>query len=183
MEELHARFARELLSSAFTRRRLTETRSRSARNATQSFLSNMFSFRKKDGEELRMHFAAPSFFSPIGSCIEVSSPKEARSAIEKSGKCIVVFVPSLTVFSSPRSWLNALSSASLLVVIGDESIKAFRDFMKIADGIVFSPVPRHLSSAYIAKDREKAMEYVKAASDAFPDVLTIKAAESAADED
>ena len=144
----------------------------------------MFSFRKKDGEELRMHFAAPSFFSPIGSCIEVSSPKEARSAIEKkSGKCIVVFVPSRAVFSSPRSWLNALSSASSLVVIGDESIKAFRDFMKIADGIVFSPVPRHLSSAYIAKDREKAMEYVKAASDAFPDVLTIKAAESAADED
>ena len=131
-----------------------------------------------------MHFAAPSFFSPIGSCIEVSSPKEARSAIEKkSGKCIVVFVPSRAVFSSPRSWLNALSSASSLVVIGDESIKAFRDFMKIADGIVFSPVPRHLSSAYIAKDREKAMEYVKAASDAFPDVLTIKAAESAADED
>ncbi len=163
---------------------MTETRSRSARNATQSFLSNMFSFRKKDGEELRMHFAAPSFFSPIGSCIEVSSPKEARSAIEKkSGKCIVVFVPSRAVFSSPRSWLNALSSASSLVVIGDESIKAFRDFMKIADGIVFSPVPRHLSSAYIAKDREKAMEYVKAASDAFPDVLTIKAAESAADED
>ena len=144
----------------------------------------MFSFRKKDGEELRMHFAAPSFFSPIGSCIEVSSPKEARSAIEKkSGKCIVVFVPSRAVFSSPRSWLNALSSASSLVVIGDESIKAFRDFMKIADGIVFSPVPRHLSSAYIAKDREKAMEYVKAASDAFPDVLTIKAAEGAADED
>ena len=144
----------------------------------------MFSFRKKDGEELRMHFAAPSFFSPIGSCIEVSSPKEARSAIEKkNGKCIVVFVPSQAVFSSPRSWLNALSSASSLVVIGDESIKAFRDFMKIADGIVFSPVPRHLSSAYIAKDREKAMEYVKAASDAFPDVLTIKAAESAADED
>ena len=162
---------------------MTETRSRSARNATQSFPSNMFSFRKKDGEELRMHFAAPSFFSPIGECIEVRSPREARKSAEEHAPCIVVFQPSLAVFSSPRSWANALSSASALIVEGDGGIKEFKAFMTLIDGIVFSPVPRKLASAFLAGSDEEAASYVSAMQKTFPSVITIKVLDNTEDEE
>ena len=174
MAELHAQYARELLSSAFTRRRLTETRSRSARNATQSFPSKMTPFWKKKSDKVRIQQTVPSFFTSIGNEYIVSDSKEARKILEENKPCLCVFVPSEEVFGSSYSWVNALSSASYLIVIGNKDGKDEKAFMKTIDGIIFSPVPRRLASAFIASGQEEAQSLVDAVKETFPTVVTIR---------
>ncbi len=135
----------------------------------------MLSFRKKDDEELRMHFAAPSFFASIGKDCTAETPRDARLLCERESPCSAVFIPSPQVFSAPRAWASALSSASYLVVIGDARIRAFSSFMGLLDGIVFSPAPRKLSSAFIVQTRDEALALIEGAGAAYPSVLTIRA--------
>ncbi len=134
-------------------------------------------FRKKSDEELRMHFAAPSFFLPVGSEETADSPREARRICEENAPCAVVFIPSLSVFSSPRSWAGALSSASYLIVVGDKKLRAFSSFMTIIDGIVFSPVPRRLSSAFIAESRDEVLSLLSGVKETFPHIITLRASD------
>ena len=181
MEEQHALSARELLSNAFTRRKSTETRSRSARNATQSFLSKMNPFWRKKNEKVRIQPAVPSFFVSIGESVTVSEPKEARKAAEERKPAAVVFLPSPSVLDHPHTWAQALSSASYLVVIGDGNDKGIKRLMSALDGVVFSPVPRRLSSAFLAEDRDKALSLVESVSSVFPNVITIYASDKEAE--
>ena len=184
MEEQLALSARELLSSAFTRRKSTETRSRSARNATLSFPSKMALFFKKTKSKVRIQGAVPSFFVSIGEDVRVHSPKEARKAAEERRPCAVVLVPDECVFSDVHGWAAALSSAAYLVVIGDPDEKYCRKLMKAIDGVVFSPVPRRLSSAFMVRTREEALSLIEGVSSAFPSVITIRSeAESGEMED
>ena len=111
-------------------------------------------FWKKKNEKVRIQSAVPSFFTSIGTSVTVSSPKEARETAEKNRPCAVVLIPDADVYAKPRAWASALSSASYLVVIGDKKDKSVRNFMRIVDGVIFSPAPRHLSSAFIAESRE-----------------------------
>ena len=85
----------------------------------------------------------------------------------------VVFIPTEAALSSPRAWASALSSAPYLVVIGDGALKPYKAFMSIIDGVIFSPVPRRLSSAFITQDREKAVSLVSAAAEDAKDAITI----------
>ena len=137
----------------------------------------MLSFRKKDDEELRMHFAAPSFFASIGAEAAVCDPKEARAELEKRQPCAAVIAASPVILSDARSWANALSSAAYLVVIGDPDDPECRRLMKIIDGIIFSPVPRRLSSAFIVRTREEAAALMDGVKDAFPSVITFRVSE------
>ena len=151
-----------------------ETRSRSARNATLSFPSKMiFRSRKKEDERVRIAVEASSLFVPIGKSFKVSDSKEASRIIREESPEAVVFIPTEAALSSPRAWASALSSAPYLVVIGDGALKPYKAFMSIIDGVIFSPVPRRLSSAFITQDREKAVSLVSAASEEAKDAITI----------
>ncbi len=151
-----------------------ETRSRSARNATLSFPSKMiFRSRKKEDERVRIAVEASSLFVPIGKSFKVSDSKEASRIIREESPEAVVFIPTEAALSSPRAWASALSSAPYLVVIGDGALKPYKAFMSIIDGVIFSPVPRRLSSAFITQDREKAVSLVSAASEDAKDAITI----------
>ena len=165
------------------RRRSRETRSRSARNVTQSFPSNMALFWKKKNEKVRIQSAVPSFFTSIGTSVTVSSPKEARETAEKNRPCAVVLIPDADVYAKPRAWASALSSASYLVVIGDKKDKSVRNFMRIVDGVIFSPVPRHLSSAFIAESREEALSLISGVLETFPTAITIRVEHNVDEED
>ena len=150
------------------------TRSRSARNATLSFPSKMiFRSRKKEDERVRIAVEASSLFVPIGKSFKVSDSKEASRIIREESPEAVVFIPTEAALSSPRAWASALSSAPYLVVIGDGALKPYKAFMSIIDGVIFSPVPRRLSSAFITQDREKAVSLVSAASEDAKDAITI----------
>ena len=175
MEELLARFARELPSSAFTRRKSTETKSRSARNATQSFPSKMRPFWKRKNEKVRIQHTVPSFFASIGDSISVSGPKEARKRAEENKPCAVVLVPSPSVFEDCHGWANALSSAAYLVVIADPDTRESKKLMKALDGVIFSPVPRRLSSAFIVKTRKEALALLEGVKETFPRIVTMYA--------
>ena len=151
-----------------------ETRSRSARNATQSFPSKMiFRSRKMDDEKMRTAIEASSLFIPIGKLFTVSDSKAASSIIAAEKPKAVVLIPSEAVLSSPRSWASALSSAPYLVVIGDKSIRKYRTFMSFIDNVIFSPVPRALSAAFITSDRSEAEKLLSAVSDDESGVITI----------
>ena len=52
-----------------------------------------------------------------------------------------------------------------------------RRLMKIIDGIIFSPVPRRLSSAFIVRTREEAAALMDGVKDAFPSVITFRVSE------
>ena len=173
MEEQLAQSARELPSSAFMRGRLTETRLKSARNATQSFPSKMMPFWKKKNEKVRIQSAVPSFFSPIGSSVSISTAKEARKVCEENKPCCIVLVPDESVFSDRHSWANALSSAQYLVVIADPDTKESKNFMRALDGIVFSPVPRRLAAAYMVRTREEALSLLEGVKESFPAIFTL----------
>ena len=159
MEELHAQSARELLSSAFTRRKSTETRSKSARNAIPSFPSKMLFRKSKDSSRVREYFSTPSFFMPE-SVLRIKDQKALRRYLDKGG--VFVVFPSLSVLSSPSSWASALSSADYVAVVGDRDIPEFASFAKALDNIVFSPVPRRLAGAVMVKTPGEAIEYAKA---------------------
>ena len=151
-----------------------ETRSRSARNATLSFPSKMiFRSRKKEDERVRIAVEASSLFVPIGKSFKVSDSKEASRIIREESPEAVVFIPTEAALSSPRAWASASSSAPYLVVIGDGALKPYKAFMSIIDGVIFSPVPRRLSSAFITQDREKAVSLVSAAAEDAKDAITI----------
>lgn len=183
MEEQLAQYVRELQSSAFTRKRSTETRSRSARNATQSFLSKMAFFWKKKNEKVRIQKSVPSFFTPIGDAVRASGPKSARKACEENKPCAVVFPMTPDVCSARNSWASALSSASYLVVIGNPADRESKLFMKALDCVIFSPVPRRLSSAFIVSTREEALDLIEGVSSTFPRVITIIADSTESEED
>ena len=178
MAEQHAQSAAELRSSAFTRRRLTETRSRSARNAIPSSLSNMAFFRKKrESDEMREYFGTPSFsFDLHGLGIEaVSSPDEVKRMIRETGKTGIIFIPSPCVLRSPRKWAASFSDAGYLVIIGRKSIPEFRDFLRLVDHLVFSPVPKTLSSAFMEESMEKAFELLHGAGFRDDGILILEA--------
>ena len=151
-----------------------ETRSRSARNATQSFPSKMiFRSRKTEDERVRIAVEASSLFVPIGPLFTAADAKEASRIIRDEKPSALVFIPSQQALSSPRSWASALSSVEYLVVIGDESVKKYKAFMSIIDNVIFSPVPRKLASAFITNDRKKAEELIAAVAADGKDVITI----------
>ena len=155
------------------------TRSRSARNATQSFPSKMiFRSRNNEDERVRMSIEASSLFIPEGKHFSTADSKEAMRIIREESPVAVVLLPSMSVLNSPRSWANALSSASFLVVIGDGSLKKYRAFMSILDNIIFSPVPRKLSSAFITDDRARVEALISSVSDTIGNVITISALDS-----
>ena len=174
MAEQHAQSARGLQSSAFTRKRLTETKSRSARNATQSFPSKMTPFWKKKSEKVRIQQPVPSFFTSIGTEYIVREPKEARKVLEENKPCICLFVPERGVFADSYAWANALSSASYLIILANKDGKDEKAFMKRIDSIIFSPVPRRLSAAFIASNDEEAEKLAKAAEETFHRIVTIR---------
>ena len=116
-EEQNALSARELLSSAFMKRKLTELRSRSAKSATPSSQSNFligFMFGKKKTampEEMRMHCSAPSFSLRLGKTLSVWSKDELKcEKASISGKIIALY-PGINMLSDPQSWAKLLSDA------------------------------------------------------------------------
>ncbi len=150
------------------------TRSRSARNATLSFPSKMiFRSRKKDDEKVRMSVEASSLFVPIGESFATADAREAARIIRDDGPAALVFIPSLDVLSSPRPWVSAISSASFVVVIGDGSLAPYRAFMRLIDNVIYSPVPRRLSAAFITGSRERAMELISGASSSIGRTITV----------
>ena len=132
---------------------------------------------------MRIQSAVPSFFTSIGTSVTVSSPKEARETAEKNRPCAVVLLPDADVYAKPRAWASALSSASYLVVIGDKKDKNVRNFMRIVDGVIFSPVPRHLSSAFIAESREEALSLISGVLETFPTAITMRVEHNVDEED
>ncbi len=139
----------------------------------------MTPFWKRRNEKVRIQQAVPSFFASIGTDVSVSSPKEARKALEDSKPCIAVLLPSAAVYSDCHGWASALSAASYLVVIGDEREAGGKRLMRAIDGVVFSPVPRRLSSAFMVRTREEALRLIEPVRETYPNVLTLRATEAA----
>ena len=109
--------------------------------------------------------------------------RRARETAEKNRPCAVVLIPDADVYAKPRAWASALSSASYLVVIGDKKDKNVRNFMRIVDGVIFSPVPRHLSSAFIAESREEALSLISGVLETFPTAITMRVEHNVDEED
>ena len=124
----------------------------------------IFRKQKKTDEKVRMALSASSLFIPEGSVFSTSDPKEAGKIIIRESPSALIFIPSEDVLFKPRSWVSALSHAPFVVIIGDDSLKPYKTFMSFIDNVVFSPVPKRLSSAFITLDRDKAIELSKAAA-------------------
>ena len=137
----------------------------------------MTPFWKRKDDKVRIQQAVPSFFASIGDEAAVCDPKEARAELEKRQPCAAVIGASPIILSDARSWANALSSAAYLVVIGDPDDPECRRLMKIIDGIIFSPVPRRLSSAFIVRTREEAAALIDGVKETFPSVITFRVSE------
>ncbi len=178
MAEQLAQSVAEQLSSAFMRRRLTETRSRSARNAIPSSPSNMAFFRKKrESDEMREYFGTPSFSFGINGleAEAVSSPDDVKRRIRESRNAGIIFIPSQEVLRSPRKWIASFSDAGYLVIIGRKSIPEFRAFLRLAENLVFSPVPKSLSSVFMEESMERALELIHGAGFKDESILMLKA--------
>ena len=117
-------------------------------------------FRSKstEDEKVRIALKASSLFMPIGKCFNTAESKEAARIIREEAPKALIFIPSGSVLASPRTWSQALSSAEYLIVIGNPALKQYKAFMSFLDNIIFSPVPRKLSAAFITDDRNKALE-------------------------
>ena len=133
----------------------------------------MMPFWKKKNEKVRIQRTVPSFFTPIGSSVTVSTPKGARKVCEDNKPCCIVLLPDARVFEDRHSWASALSSAQYLVVIADPDAKDSAKLMKALDSVIFSPVPRRLSSAFIVKTREEALSLLEGVKESFPSVFTL----------
>ncbi len=131
-------------------------------------------FWKKKKEKVRIQDAVPSFFVSIGKDVSVSGPKEARKVCEEYKPCAVVLVPDESVFSASRSWASALSSAAYLVVVAGEDDRKAKAFMRVVDSVIFSPLPRRLSSAFLVDTHEKASSLINGVKDVFPAVITMR---------
>ena len=137
-----------------------------------------FRSKERNDEKMRMAVETSSLFVPIGRFFRITDPKEGARVIREHGSCAVVFIPSLSVLASPRAWTSALSSASSLIVIGDGSLAPYKAFMRLLDNIIFSPVPRKLSSSFITSDRGRAEEILSGISGTIDTVITISSLES-----
>ena len=84
-----------------------------------------------------------------------------------------MLLPDAGVFEDRHSWASALSSAQYLVVIADPDAKDSAKLMKALDSVIFSPVPRRLSSAFIVKTREEALSLLEGVKESFPSVFTL----------
>ena len=133
----------------------------------------IFRSRKKDEEKVRMSVEASSLFVPIGDSFETADAKDAAAIIRDSAPAALVFIPSMDVLSSPRAWIGALSVASFVVVIGDGSLAPYRAFMRLLDNVIYSPVPRRLSAAFITGSRERAEELLSGVSSSVERTITV----------
>ncbi len=106
-------------------------------------------FRK---DRVREQCAAPSFSLTIGEVFSVSASKELKEKLSKDSFA-VLFYPSESG-SDMNSWARALSFASF-AVIPDNSYSS-REFYKVLDRIVFSPVPKKITGSFLAKNEEEA---------------------------
>ena len=157
---------------------MTETRSRSARKAIPSSPSKMAFFRKKrESNEMREYFSTPSFsFESLpGEIIEAASADDLKRIIRKNGKMGVIFLPSVDVLVSPRKWVSAFADIPYLVIIGRKSIPEFSELEKLSGRLVFSPVPKALSSVFMTEDPEKAYDLLHGAGYSSDDIMIIRA--------
>lgn len=112
----------------------------------------MMSLFKKD--RVREQYAAPSFSLKAGTFYSISSPKALRELLMKECYTVLIY-PDGTV-SDLNSWARALSYSAYAVI--PDCSEAARKLYKAVDRIVFSPVPKRISGAYLAKseiDAEK----------------------------
>ena len=166
-EEQNAQYARELLSSAFMKRKLTELRSRSAKSATPSSQSNFligFMFGKKKNtmpEEVRMHCSAPSFSLRLGKVLSIWSKDEFKEEKESFSGKIVALYPGVNIFNDPTSWAKMLCDAYFVVILYSYDDKAVLDLKKAFERVIYSPLTKHLSGVAIAKTEEEGVNLLR----------------------
>ena len=166
-EEQNARYVRELLSSAFMKRKLTELRSRSAKSATPSSQSNFligFMFGKKKNtmpEEVRMHCSAPSFSLRLGKVISIWSKDEFRIEKESFSGKIVALYPGVNILNDPAPWAKLLSDSYFVVILYSHQDKEVSDLKKAFERVIYSPLTKHLSGVAIAYTEEEGVNLLR----------------------
>ena len=135
-------------------------------------------FRKKrESTEMREYFSTPSFsFEALqAEIIEAASADDMRKIIQKKGKKGVIFLPSEDVLVSPRKWVSAFADIPYLVIIGRRGIREFSELEKLSGRLVFSPVPKALSSVFMTEDLEKAYDLLHGAGYSSGNIIIIRA--------
>ena len=166
-EEQNAQYARELLSSAFMKRKLTELRSRSAKSATPSSQSNfligfMFGKKKKTmPEEMRMHCSAPSFSLRLGRILSIWTRDEAKKEKASFSDKILAIYPGINMLNAPREWARIFSDAYFVVILYSYDDCALGSLKKAFEREIYSPLTKRLSGVAWAKTEAEAVSLIK----------------------
>ena len=179
-EEQNALSARELLSSAFMRRKLTELRSRSAKSATPSSQSNLligFMFGKKKTtmpEEMRMHCSAPSFSLRLGKILSIWSKDDLKREKPSLSDKIVALYPGINIFNDPSEWAKLLCDSYFVIILYSYDDKEVLALKKAFERVIYSPITKHLSGVALAKNEEEAISIIRAVKEESErDVVTL----------
>ena len=99
---------------------------------------------KKD--RVREQCAAPSFSLTKGEVFSVSTPKELKEILSK-GSFSVLFYLSENA-EDLNGWAKALSFSVFAVILDNSSVSS--RFCKVLNRLVFSPVPKKITGAFLA---------------------------------
>ena len=179
-EEQNAQYARELLSSAFMKRKLTELRSRSAKSATPSSQSNLligFMFGKKKTtmpEEMRMHCSAPSFSLRLGKILSIWSKDDLKREKPSLSDKIVALYPGINILNDPSGWAKLLCDSYFVIILYSYDDKEVLALKKAFERVIYSPITKHLSGVALAKNEEEAISIIRAVKEESErDVVTL----------
>lgn len=165
-EEQNALSARELLSSAFMKRKLTELRSRSAKSATPSSQSNfpmsfMFGKKKSMPEEMRMHCSAPSFSLRLGKILSLWSRDDAKREKESFSNKICIIYPGINMLNAPKEWAKLFIDAYFVIILYSYEDEWVNNLKKAFEKEIYSPLTKHLSGVVIGKTEEEAINLIR----------------------
>ena len=102
--------------------------------------------------EERMHYSASSFSFAVGDVFHCANSDEVSSLLKDRQGDIVILYPGEDVVNNPRAWVRALSSSSYVIIVSSNKNKALKQFLRLLDAQIFSPLPKALSGSICLSD-------------------------------